>query len=144
MNQRFKPNNQSRAATTSIRWPKVKLLVLAGLCVLPAYGLLSIGLQGGSWLPAAAYSSMSAVAFALYGYDKKRARTGERRIPEKVLHASELLGGWPGALLAQQVFRHKTRKLSYQSAFWLIVTLHLLFWIDRVLLGGNFLSRHFY
>jgi uncharacterized membrane protein YsdA (DUF1294 family) len=61
-----------------------------------------------------------------------------------VLHASELLGGWPGALVAQQVFRHKTRKLSYQSAFWLIVTLHLLFWIDRVLLGGNFLSRHFY
>jgi hypothetical protein len=40
------------------------------------------------------------------------------RTPEKVLHASELLGGWPGALLAQQLFRHKTRKVSYQLVFW--------------------------
>lgn len=65
-------------------------------------------------------------------------------LPEKVLHATEILGGWPGALLAQQVFRHKTRKVSYQLMFWLIVTLHELFWVDRVLLGGNFLARHFF
>jgi uncharacterized membrane protein YsdA (DUF1294 family) len=40
----------------------------------------------------------------------------------------ELVGGWPGALLAQQVFRHKTRKLSYQVVFWTIVVLHAVGW----------------
>jgi len=54
-----------------------------------------------------------------------------------------LLGGWPGALLAQQRFRHKTRKLSYQAVFWLIVLLHQVFWIDLLFLQGNVLARHF-
>ncbi|MDY7698634.1 DUF1294 domain-containing protein, partial [Pseudomonas aeruginosa] len=42
----------------------------------------------------------------------------------------------PGALVAQQVFRHKTRKLSFQLVFWGIVLLHQLFWLDS-LLGGR-------
>ncbi|MGV8663884.1 DUF1294 domain-containing protein, partial [Pseudomonas aeruginosa] len=46
------------------------------------------------------------------------------------------LGGWPGALVAQQVFRHKTRKLSFQLVFWGIVLLHQSFWLDS-LLGGR-------
>ncbi|WP_153605141.1 DUF1294 domain-containing protein, partial [Pseudomonas aeruginosa] len=52
------------------------------------------------------------------------------------LHLFELLGGWPGALVAQQVFRHKTRKLSFQLVFWGIVLLHQSFWLDS-LLGGR-------
>jgi len=111
---------------------------------LPAYGVVSIGLRGGSWLAVAIYPLMSLITFALYGYDKKQARSQGQRTPEKVLHAAELVGGWPGALVAQQVFRHKTRKFSYQVVFWLVVLLHELFWMDRVLLGGNFLTRHFY
>ncbi len=55
------------------------------------------------------------------------------------LHLLELLGGWPGAFLAQQVFRHKTRKLSFQLVFWGIVLLHQLFWIDW-LSGGRLLG----
>ncbi|SJM91388.1 Cold-shock protein (fragment) [Crenothrix polyspora] len=47
------------------------------------------------------------------------------RIPEKSLHTLELLGGWPGALLAQRTLRHKNRKPSYQVVFWLIVGLHV-------------------
>ncbi len=144
MNQRIEPKAQNRTATTSVRFLKLKLTMLVVLCALPVYGAMLIGLRGGSWLPAAVYSLMSVVTFALYGYDKKQARVQGRRTPEKVLHAAELLGGWPGALVAQQAFRHKTRKLSYQLVFWLIVLLHELFWIDRVLLGGNFLARHFY
>ncbi|MFP5341147.1 MAG: DUF1294 domain-containing protein, partial [Gammaproteobacteria bacterium] len=50
----------------------------------------------------------------------------------------ELAGGWPGALVAQQVFRHKTRKLSYQLTFWLIVVLHQAFWIDLLFIGSGF------
>ena len=37
----------------------------------------------------------------------------------------ELAGGWPGALLAQRLLRHKTAKASYRSAFWTMVVLHI-------------------
>ncbi|WP_110949791.1 DUF1294 domain-containing protein [Pseudomonas bohemica] len=144
MNQRFKPDAVSRGEKSAVRFFKFKLALLVVLCALPVYGVISVGLRGGSWLPAAVYPLMSLVTFALYGYDKKQARTQGQRTPEKVLHAAEFLGGWPGALVAQQVFRHKTRKFSYQVVFWLVVLLHELFWMDRVLMGGNFLARHFY
>lgn len=64
-------------------------------------------------------------AFVAYGIDKRRAQTGNRRIPERTLQRLALAGGWPGALLGQQVFRHKTQKLSFQLVFWTLVVLHL-------------------
>jgi len=66
----------------------------------------------------------SVVAFVVYGVDKTAARQGARRIPENTLHLLALLGGWPGGLLAQKVFRHKTRKLSFQIVFWITVVLN--------------------
>ncbi len=66
----------------------------------------------------------SVVAFVLYGLDKAAAQRGARRVPEKTLHLWGLFGGWPGALLAQQLFRHKTRKVSFQVVFWLTVVLN--------------------
>jgi uncharacterized membrane protein YsdA (DUF1294 family) len=57
--------------------------------------------------------------------DKQRARTGEWRVPEIVLHFSELAGGWPGAFLAQRRLRHKSSKVGFQIVFWLIVLVHL-------------------
>ncbi|WP_147463771.1 DUF1294 domain-containing protein, partial [Pseudomonas amygdali] len=50
------------------------------------------------------------------------------------------LGGWPGALLAQQVFRHKTRKVSFQIVFWLIVLAHQVLWLDWLFLGKRLLQ----
>jgi uncharacterized membrane protein YsdA (DUF1294 family) len=144
MNQRFEAKAENRAAKAPVRFLRFKLTVMLLLCALPAYGALLIGLHRGSWLPLAVYPLMSLVAFGLYGYDKKQARAQAQRTPERLLHAAEILGGWPGALVAQQVFRHKTRKLSYQWVFWFIVLVHQVFWIDQVLLGGNFLTRHFY
>jgi uncharacterized membrane protein YsdA (DUF1294 family) len=77
----------------------------------------------------AAYTLMSAVAFALYGIDKARARRNAWRISEATLHLVELLGGWPGALVAQQVLRHKRQKTSYMLVFWLIVAAHVAAWL---------------
>lgn len=120
---------------TSIRGLKLKLLVLALLCALPLGGSVNMLLTGGSRLPLLAYAIASVLAFSLYWYDKQQARTGQWRTPENVLHGVELLGGWPGALVAQQLFRHKTRKVSYQVFFWLIVALHQVVWIDVLFLN---------
>ncbi len=68
---------------------------------------------------------MSLISFIVYGLDKSRAASGGRRIPERTLHLLALLGGWPGALLGQRRFRHKTVKLSFRIVFWLVVLLHL-------------------
>ncbi|WP_426110718.1 DUF1294 domain-containing protein [Pseudomonas sp. DSP3-2-2] len=147
MQERNQAGNRSNAEAArgkrSMQFPKLKLIILILVCAVPFFGALSMLLQG-SWLPSAVYLGMSLLTFGLYWRDKRQARLDGWRTPEKVLHGAELLGGWPGALLAQQVFRHKTRKVSYQLVFWLIILLHQVVWIDRVFLGGNFLARHFY
>lgn len=65
--------------------------------------------------------------FLAYWKDKRAAQKGEWRIPEKDLHWLELLGGWSGALLAQKIFHHKTRKHTYQLVFWLVPMVQLVF-----------------
>ena len=62
---------------------------------------------------------LSVFAFCLHGWDKWRAGRHGRRVPETVLHLVELLGGWPGALVARHLFRHKTVKFGYRVVFWL-------------------------
>ena len=64
--------------------------------------------------------AINIAAFALYGYDKNAAQNSRLRVPERVLHGVELFGGTPGAFIAQRVFHHKTRKVSYRIVFWLI------------------------
>jgi len=46
------------------------------------------------------------------------------RIPEATLHFLELIGGWPGAFVAQRRLRHKCSKRSYQAVFWLVVGIY--------------------
>ena len=79
-------------------------------------------------IPLLAYPVASALAFLVYAYDKYRAIQGHWRVPESTLHLLELVGGWPGAYVAQQTMRHKTVKVSYQVTFWLIVAVHVAFW----------------
>lgn len=76
-----------------------------------------------------AYAVMSLVTFVAYGYDKRQAVRARRRIPERTLHLLELACGWPGAIVARTVFRHKRRKLGFSAVTAGIVILHLAGWI---------------
>ncbi len=69
---------------------------------------------------------LSVLTFFVYGWDKRQAKTNVLRIPEKRMHAMAFLGGWPGALLGQSYFRHKTQKLKFKIATWGAATLHLI------------------
>ena len=53
--------------------------------------------------------AINLVTFAVYGADKRRARRGAWRVPEKTLFLLPLLGGSVGALLGMRVFHHKTK-----------------------------------
>lgn len=57
---------------------------------------------------------ISLYAVAVYGWDKRQAKLQRRRIPEEHLHRISLLGGWPGAMAGQRLFRHKTSKASFK------------------------------
>jgi uncharacterized membrane protein YsdA (DUF1294 family)/cold shock CspA family protein len=94
------------------------LACLAGVVAAAALGLAPMPL-------AAAYLVSSGVSFCAYAIDKGAARRGGRRTAESTLHLMSLLGGWPGALVAQQKFRHKTAKQPFQVTFWAMVLLNL-------------------
>ncbi len=68
-----------------------------------------------------AYGLFSGVAFLMYGADKSAAEQGRWRTSESTLHTIALMGGWPGALVARRVFRHKTTKQPFRTILWLTV-----------------------
>jgi uncharacterized membrane protein YsdA (DUF1294 family)/cold shock CspA family protein len=76
------------------------------------------------WIIPPLYVVASLIAWLLYAFDKSAAMNGRWRTQEATLLGIGLVGGWPGALLAQQQFRHKTRKLSFQVPFWFTVVLN--------------------
>lgn len=104
---------------------------LAVLLVMPV--LAGFKLPGPGWVLPFLMLVVSVFAWICYRGDKKAAATGAWRISETALHSLELLGGWPGAFLAQQRYRHKTRKASYQAIFQSIVFLYQLAALDTVL-----------
>jgi uncharacterized membrane protein YsdA (DUF1294 family) len=107
------------------------LAILAVLLILPGVALSRVA------VPLAFsfgyFGMVSLFGYLVYAADKNRARRGEWRVPEQVLHLVELLGGWPGALIAQRRLRHKCSKVSYQIVFWVIVLAHQFVALDFVL-----------
>jgi uncharacterized membrane protein YsdA (DUF1294 family)/cold shock CspA family protein len=73
------------------------------------------------------YMGMSCLTFLVYAFDKSAAMNRRWRTQEQTLHALELLGGWPGAWLAQNIFRHKSRKVSFRVTFWFCVIVNIAF-----------------
>lgn len=72
----------------------------------------------------ALYMAASIVAFFFYALDKSAARRNQWRTRESTLHLFALVGGWPGALAAQRLLRHKSAKASFQATFWATVALN--------------------
>jgi uncharacterized membrane protein YsdA (DUF1294 family) len=81
------------------------------------------------------FGVMSLATFIVYGIDKRRAKQEGDRISELKLHILSLLGGWPGAIAGQKLFRPKTHKKSFGLIFWLSVLGNL---IESVLVYGAF------
>ena len=100
----------------------------ASLFTIPLFAVL-YAVVAALWRPPAVlalvYLSASAVTFLAYRGDKAAAKRKDQRTPEITLHLLALVGGWPGALLAQQLLRHKSVKGEFRSMFWRTVVLNI-------------------
>jgi len=77
------------------------------------------------------YSTLSTLSFLMYAKDKNAAKWGAWRTQENTLHTIALLGGWPGAAIAQSFLRHKSKKLSFRITYWMTVAINCagLYWL---------------
>jgi uncharacterized membrane protein YsdA (DUF1294 family) len=128
---RFIPGEDARGRTCATnarhvngggRITVLNLLVTAGLLAVP---VIALQRRAADFRWVGAYVLLvSSLAYWAYALDKRRARAKEWRLSEAGLHLLELLGGWPGAFLAQRRLRHKCSKLDHQVIFWLTVLLY--------------------
>ena len=86
-----------------------------------------------SWL--VLYYGASIITYGVYARDKKAAQNAGWRTPESTLQLMSLLGGWPGALIAQVRLRHKTRKPSFLVVYWLTVIINCAA-LGLIMIGG--------
>jgi uncharacterized membrane protein YsdA (DUF1294 family) len=120
---------EDRAALSS-GWPRCEIIV-GDLTDPTSRELITIlkGEQQDMGIAATGYMIvvvvMSLVCFIAYGIDKRQAANGGRRVSEPTLHLMAFLGGWPGALMGQRHFRHKTQKATFRIVFWIVVVLHV-------------------
>ena len=110
---KIRPKRQS-SGTTAI-FVAISFLMIVGITVF--IGVISPLILG-------CYVTVSLATFLWYAKDKAAAQSGRWRTPESTLHLMSLIGGWPGALIAQQNLRHKSKKLSFRMVFWATVLLN--------------------
>ena len=100
----------------------------ASLFAIPAFALLYLAVtlfwRVPHWV-AGLYLAASVVCFMTYAADKSAAVAGRSRVSENTLIFLGLAGGWPGAIVAQQVLRHKSNKAEFRAAFWGSVVLNV-------------------
>ncbi len=93
------------------------------------------------------YALISLLTLVIYANDKDAARKQRWRTSENTLHLIALAGGWAGALMAQRLLHHKSRKQPFQTLFWITVICNLtaLVWLFSTNAGNEWLNsvRHF-
>lgn len=127
-------SQKTRLSESAIPW--VYVLVLLAL---PVVGLIDLAINYQLRLGIFIYAIASALTYYFYWDDKRRAKLSGWRIPEANLHFWAFVGGWPGAFIAQQQFRHKTKKVPFQIVFWLVVISHQILWFDWLIMDGKWL-----
>ena len=98
------------------------------LFAIPAFLIVYVVVAAVWKLPvwvAGVYLVLSAATFITYAADKSAAANRSWRTPESTLHGLALAGGWPGAILAQQLLRHKSTKHEFRRVFWSTVVLNV-------------------
>jgi uncharacterized membrane protein YsdA (DUF1294 family)/cold shock CspA family protein len=106
---------QRRAADSPAQWGTASLFALPAFLLV--YLAVAVIWNVPGWV-AALYAGASVVCALVYAIDKSAAKAGRWRVSESTLHTLSLVGGWPGALVAQQVLRHKSNKATFRTAFW--------------------------
>ena len=110
----------SGAPSTQIPRAGIAVPIAFAMSFLIALGVLAaVGWLETTWL--LLYCVASILTYGCYSGDKTAAQNAGRRTPESTLHLMSLVGGWPGALIAQALLRHKTRKPSFLVGYWLTV-----------------------
>ena len=97
---------------------------LVSLLFFALVGVVTYWFQQPNWV-LLGYAVLSVITFFCYFKDKRAAKRDDWRVQEKTLHLLALLGGWPGALLGQKVFRHKTQKQPFKSILWFTVIVNI-------------------
>ncbi|MCS4280927.1 cold shock and DUF1294 domain-containing protein [Stenotrophomonas rhizophila] len=115
-----------RAARTAVRGAGPDRFPRTAIALVFLAGLIAVAMwqHWPMWVPGA-YLGLSVVTFAWYWHDKSAAQNDRQRTPESRLQGLALLGGWPGALMAQAMLRHKNRKASFQRVFWVAVAINI-------------------
>lgn len=121
MTKNFKNKTRKPASKSSVG---LSIAFFVSIFYLTLVGLLVLQLP----LPMMvlyAYGGISVLTLLIYWLDKTLAVKNMRRVPERNLHVLSAFGGWPGALVAQYLFRHKNKKGSFQATFWLTVIINI-------------------
>ncbi|WP_028605364.1 DUF1294 domain-containing protein [Ottowia thiooxydans] len=125
---KVEPLRTRRAAPVPVRKNGSAQWGTASLFALPLFAIvLLLGYFLGHpprWVPGV-YLLASVTTFVAYALDKSAAKRGSWRTSEQTLHLLSLVGGWPGALIAQQVLRHKSSKAEFRAVFWVSVVLNI-------------------
>jgi uncharacterized membrane protein YsdA (DUF1294 family)/cold shock CspA family protein len=128
------------------RTPNIKkpgLFSIAMLVIFTAFALVSVVFHTLPRLVLAFYLLICVITFIAYAIDKSAAIKGRWRTKESTLHLLALIGGWPGALLAQQKLHHKSSKQAFLFVFWITVVINLggFVWLHTSA-GSTFLSNY--